>query len=137
MRRRAVLVSLSALPWLLRAQPALGQANGVTLAIAGAPRDGQATFRLTNRLAEAVLFASWDGGNVHNGLQQLVHGGWNDVGLGYCGLGRDGDITVPPGGSHTFGAYVGSTVGTFRITLDVRRASGASETLTSPTFNVA
>ena len=52
----------------------------IQIRIVDRPRHGQATFRLTNRLGEAVSFESWDGGGVHNGLQQRVGGAWTDAG---------------------------------------------------------
>lgn len=139
MRRRTLLAGLVALPWaapIVGAGRAAAQAGQLQLRIVGAPRDGQATFRLTNRLSEAISYASWDGGGVHNGLQQQGTSGWTDVGLGYCGLGHDGDVTIAPGRSATFRANVGTTPGTFRITLDVTRASGASEVVVSAPFIV-
>jgi hypothetical protein len=136
MRRRALLAGLSSLPFVGVGRAA-AQAGQLQLHIVGHPRDTQATFRLTNRLSEAITYASWDGGGVHNGLQQEGPGGWSDVGLGYCGLGHDGDLTIAPGRSATFRAYVGSTPGRFRITLDVTRASGARDVVVSAPFTVA
>lgn len=141
MRRRAVLTGLLGLPLLgpgfgVAPMRAAAQARPLQLRIASQVRDAQATFRLINRLSEAITYASWDGGGVHNGLQQQGTSGWSDVGLGYCGLGHDGDLTIAPGGSATFRAYVGTTPGTFRITLDVTRASGARDTVVSPPFLV-
>lgn len=136
MQRRTVLLGILAAP-LMGAARAAAQNAPLELRIVGRPRDGQATFRLTNRSREAVRYESWDGGGVHNGLQQQVDGAWTDVGLGYCGLGREGDVTVAPGGAGTFRAHVGTTGGTFRITLEVVRASGARETVVSAAFTVA
>jgi hypothetical protein len=135
MRRRLLLSGLFALPFAGVGRAA-AQAGQIGLRIAGPVRGAQATFRLTNRLGEAITYASWDGGGVHNGLMQLVGGTWTDVGLGYCGLGLDGDVTIAPGRSHDFRAYVGTTAGRFRITLDVARASGANETVLSTPFVV-
>lgn len=136
MRRRTFLLGLLAAP-IVGVGPATAQNAPLELRIVGRPRDGQATFRLTNRLREAVRYESWDGGGVHNGLQRQVDGAWSDVGLGYCGLGREGDVTVAPGGAQTFRAHVGTERGSFRITLDVVRASGARETVVSAAFTVA
>ena len=133
MRRRAVLVGMLAVPIALAGR-ASAQAAQLELRIVGRPREGQATFRLTNRSSEPVRYESWDGGGVHNGLQQRVSGAWTDVGLGYCGLGRDGDVTVAPGRAETFRAYVGTTPGSFRITLDVLRANGTREAVVSEPF---
>lgn len=136
MRRRLVLAGLLALPIGL-VERASAQAAQLRLRIVGRPREGQATFRLTNRSNEPVTYGSWDGGGVHNGLQRRVRGVWTDVGLGYCGLGREGDVTVAPGRAQTFRAHVGTTPGSFRITLEVVRASGTRETMFSDAFTVA
>ncbi len=138
MRRRALLLGILALPvaGVASVDRVAAQSSPLQLRIVGVPRDGQATFRLTNRLPEAVTYESWDGGGVHNGLEQQAGQVWTGVGLGYCGLGRDGAVTVAAARSATFRAYVGTTPGSFRITLEVTRASGARETVVSAPFLV-
>lgn len=131
MRRRSVLTVLALTAVLgpsalTRAQPGLAQ-----LRIVGAPRDGSARFRLVNRTADALTYTTYDGGHVHNGLERREPSGvWTDVGLGYCGLGMDGPVTVAARGAQAFQAYVGTAAGTYRIRvrLERRTASGASVT---------
>lgn len=140
MRRRgffSLIVIGAAVPSALaRAQPGLA-----SLRIAGAARDGQARFRLVNRTADVLAYTSYDGGNVHNELERLEgSGAWSSVGLGYCGLGADGEVLVPAGATHVLRAYVGSDPGTYRIrvTLERRPSSGsaAPATIVSEPFRV-
>lgn len=126
--------SLLALPvalWL----PARAQARPSPLAEPPAPSDvrfrflgavsrevpSQGRFAIANRGRDELTLAVWDGVNLHSNLERLVKNAWQDVPIGYCGLGHSPPVTLPPGARREVTAYVGTGPGTFRVTYTIQR----------------
>ena len=119
------MLGLLALAW-----PAQLRADGtITVRLIGAIRSGasDASFTLINQSPDAISFTTYDGGALHNGIERLDAGVWTDVGLGYCGLGMDGETRVAAGQRARVRAYLPQEPGTYRILVHVSRqtASGA------------
>lgn len=87
-----------------------------------------AHFVLVNQTSDELVVTTYDGGNVHNAIERWDGTAWTSVGVGYCGLGEDGETVVAPGGRFEADAYVGNALGQYRIVLHATRrtASGAT-----------
>ena len=101
---------------------------------------GSARFTLVNDTTDELAFTTYDGGSVHNEVEHLVAGAWVGVGLGYCGLGADGEVTVAPTARRSVTAYVPAEAGRYRIRLRLERrapnGTTASEDVVSAPFSV-
>lgn len=88
----------------------------------GTTNAGTARFLIENATADTLVFATYDGGQLHNGLERLEQGRWVGEALGYCGLGVDDrPVTIAAGARHTVSAFVGRTSGTYRIRVQLTR----------------
>lgn len=128
MRRRPALGVLSLGLLAALAWPADVSADGtITVRLVGAVRAGasDASFTLINQTPDAISFTTYDGGALHNGIERLENGAWTDVGLGYCGLGMDGETSVPAGQRTRVRAYLPQEPGTYRILVHVSRHSAS------------
>lgn len=130
MLRRTAL-ALLALSVLL--PPASAGADGdirIRMVRRGAADSGTAHFTIANHTSDVLAYTTYDGGNLHNGLEHHEGGAWVAAGIGYCGLGMDGEVTVAAGASQRVSAYVGTTPGTYRITVSLERRTAAGTTTT-------
>lgn len=86
-----------------------------------------AELTLVNQSGDELVYETWDGGTLHNDLERLEAGTWTSVGLGYCGLGLDGETSIAAGARGTLRAYLTAEPGTYRIVMHARRrdANGA------------
>jgi hypothetical protein len=102
-----------------------------TLDWLGPETGNRGRFRLTNPSPDTLVFTTYDGGNVHNQLERRdASGAWSRVGMGFCGLGRDGEVRVRPGATQIVRGYVGETPGMRRIVLEVEvRGAGARRSI--------
>lgn len=127
---------------LVALMPRIADADGeASLRLHGRPNVStlSVSFDLTNHTNDELVYTTYDGGHVHNDLERLDGSNWVAVGIGYCGLGRDGEVSVAAGGRQRITGYIDGTPGSYRATvhLERRTASGmVPVAVVSPAFTV-
>lgn len=119
---RPTLVAVIVIVSSLGLAASVGADPAIDIRPVGAANAGTARFLVENDTADMLELATYDGGQLHNGLERLERGRWVGEAVGYCGLGVDErPVTVAAGGRHTVSAYVGRTAGTYRIRVQLTR----------------